>query len=249
MGAVQGNARRRRLEAVKLNSPALYRPHSMSQTLVIVESPSKCRKIEEYLGAGYTCIASYGHIRHLPDLTCIGPAPGYKLKFKRLPSRGTSGGRIAALKSAAARADRVILATDDDREGEAIAWHLKEVLRLPDSTPRSVFREVTRAAVRAAIGSPRQLDMDKVKAQWARQAMDLMVGFRISPVLWAGIQRPGGRGQGGLSAGRCQTPALRLVYDAHKEAGCAQGDLVYKTAALFTKGSASGHPGLDASVR
>ena len=88
----------------------------MSRTLVIVESPSKCRKIEEFLGPGYTCIASYGHIRHLPDLKCIGPPPGYKLKFKPLPGRGAAGARIAALKSAAAKADQVILATDDDRE-------------------------------------------------------------------------------------------------------------------------------------
>lgn len=210
----------------------------MSGTLIIVESPAKCKKIESFLGPGYKCLASYGHIRELPNLKCIGPPPRYKLSFRLISAKASS--HIPKLKKAAASAASVILATDDDREGEAIAWHLKETLGLPASVSRAVFREITKEAICAAIRSPRCIDMNKVRAQWARQTMDLMVGFRISPVLWAGIKRPGGKGGSSLSAGRCQTPALRLVHDADQEVKASPGELVYKTTGYFTKAALLG---------
>lgn len=203
---------------------------SMCRTLVILESPAKCGKIERFLGACYVCIASYGHIRELKGLDAIkytddgDVVPEYTIIASKAK-------QVARLKAEAARADSVILATDDDREGEAIAWHVREVLGLPDFTPRIVFHEITRNAVEAAMRSPRTINMDVVRAQQAREIIDLTVGFKVSPVLWDKLSK---QTKQGLSAGRCQTPALRLVHDNAEEVAASPGEMVYAATGTFT---------------
>jgi len=172
--------------------------------LLIVESPSKCAKIESYLGPGFKCVASCGHIREIANgLADINHR--FEPKFTLMPDKKA---QVAKLKQAAKAASQVLLATDDDREGEAIAWHIAQVLDLPvATTPRIVFHEITQPAVRKAVNDPpRTINMALVKAQQARQVLDLVVGFKVSPLLWRALYP-------GLSAGRCQTPTLRLVYD------------------------------------
>lgn len=171
--------------------------------LVIVESPAKCGKIQGYLGADYRVVATMGHIRALDEtLDAVGIDRGWEPLYKEL---GTKKDAIIRLRSAAKEASQVILATDDDREGEGIAWHVCFVLKLnPATTQRIVFHEITQPALRAAVAAPRLLDLHKVNAQQARSMLDLLVGFTISRVLWARVAPK-------LSAGRCQTPALRLV--------------------------------------
>jgi len=191
--------------------------------LIIVESPAKCKKIESFLGAGYKCLASYGHIRILKNgLKSIGAdfTPTYTI---------SSSKQVKVLKMAAERATEVILASDDDREGEAIAWHIADTLNLPiDSTKRIIFHEITKSAVLRAMNHPLRIDMNKVRAQQARQILDLLVGYTISPVLWNNIPR-----KKGLSAGRCQTPALRLVYDNQIAIEKTTGQKVYSTIGSF----------------
>ena len=196
----------------------------MHRTLVIVESPAKCKKIETYLGADlYRVMASFGHVRALESMDAIN-LDTFEADYTVTATRQ----RLAELRSAVTAAGgQVLLATDDDREGEAIAWHLCILLGLPvATTPRIVFNEITEPALRAAVAAPRRLDMDKVHSQRTRQIIDLLVGFQVSPVLWRCIAPGGcgggnkqgkGGGGGGLSAGRCQTPALRLVYENHLE--------------------------------
>jgi DNA topoisomerase-1 len=172
--------------------------------LLIVESPSKCAKIESYLGPGFKCVASCGHIREIANgLADINHR--FEPKFTLIPDKKA---QVAKLKQAAKAASQVLLATDDDREGEAIAWHIAQVLDLPiATTPRIVFHEITQPALRQAVTDPpRTINMALVKAQQARQVLDLVVGFKVSPLLWRALYP-------GLSAGRCQTPTLRLVYD------------------------------------
>lgn len=188
-----------------------YIPHRRHQMkLVIVESPAKCKKIEEYLGTPYKCMASYGHFRVLNDLGQIDPAKGYRVAYALDPA-ARKRQQVARLCEAIVQADEVILATDDDREGEAIAWHICDTFGLPvTTTPRAIFHEITEGAVCAAIAAPRTVNMAMVAAAQARQVIDLLVGFKITPLLWryvcANRENP-------LSAGRCQTPALRLIYD------------------------------------
>ena len=186
-------------------------------TLVIVESPAKCAKIGGFLGADYVVVATYGHIRALEE----------GLEFLGIPGLGGSGGgdfdakyhflnkekakAIKGLKEAAEGCTRIILAADDDREGEAIAYSACLLLKQnPATVERAVFHEITREAVCGAVSAPRRLDMNKVWAQQARAILDMMVGFTISPLLWKHVGS-------GLSAGRCQTPALRLVYEREEE--------------------------------
>lgn len=178
--------------------------------LVIVESPAKCSKIAGFLGAGYKVIASMGHIRTLEEqLEAVGIDRDFEPRMRFMTKE--KGKAIAAIKEAAADAEEVILAADDDREGEAIAYSIAVLLRLdPRSTKRAVFHEITKPAVTAAVANPRLLDMNKVNAQMARAQLDMMVGFTISPLLWKHVER-------GLSAGRCQTPALRFVCDREDE--------------------------------
>jgi len=183
-------------------------------TLIIVESPAKCKKIEEYLGAGYKCMASYGHIRELPSLKNVDIENGFIPHYEPI-NNAIKNKNIKMLKLAVEAYDDVILATDDDREGEAIAWHLCEVLGLPiERTKRIVFHEITEHALREAIQKPTTINMNLVRAQQARQILDLLVGFKISPVLWKRITY---NKENALSAGRCQTPALRLIYENELE--------------------------------
>ena len=202
----------------------------MGRTLVVLESPAKCSKIERYLGPEYTCVASYGHIRELKGLDAVRytAAGGIEPQYTVIPAKAK---QVSRLKAAARAADVVILATDDDREGEAIAWHVCEVLGLPVSTPRIVFHEITQHALRRAVASPRTLDMSVVRAQQAREIIDLTVGFRISPVLWDKLAKQTKRG---LSAGRCQTPALRLVHENAEAVAASPGEVVYAATGTFT---------------
>jgi DNA topoisomerase-1 len=204
------------------------------RTLIIVESPAKCQKIESYLGKDkYMCLASFGHIREIEDgLKSIDVDHEFKTKFAIMSSKHT---QVSKLRAAIAAADEVILATDDDREGEAIAWHLCQVFNLSvDSTKRIIFHEITESALKAAIAAPRTIDMSLVHAQQARQILDLIVGYKISPVLWTYVAHTN------LSAGRCQTPALRLIHDNYKEiedanTGGGGATMVYSVSGIFTK--------------
>jgi DNA topoisomerase-1 len=170
--------------------------------LVIVESPAKCKKIASFL-PGARVMATMGHIRTLEqDLDAIGLDSDFALRYTFMKEKS---GTMNAIKEAAAKAKTVYLCADDDREGEAIAYSVACLLKKdPLSFPRSVFHEITETAVKKAIANPRKIDMDKVYAQQARSVLDMMIGFTISPLLWKFVGR-------GLSAGRCQTPALRLV--------------------------------------
>lgn len=177
--------------------------------LVIVESPAKCSKIQGFLGAGWRVIASLGHIRHLKeDLDAVGLDRDFNAEWEFMKEKAKA---INQIKDAAKQATTIYLASDDDREGELIAYSVLLLLKLdPATTPRAVFHEITATAVQAAVANPRRLDMNKVNAAQARAILDMMVGFTISPLLWKAVGPA-------LSAGRCQTPALRLVVDREKE--------------------------------
>jgi DNA topoisomerase-1 len=198
--------------------------------LVIVESPAKCKKIESYLGNGYKCIASFGHIREIANgLKSIDIKNNYDVVFKTIKSKGKY---IKSLRDFIKKSSEIILATDDDREGEAIAWHICKTFNLPiSSTKRIIFHEITKSAIKTAINNPTVINMNTVNAQLARQVLDLLVGYTISPILWKHISR---NTKGSLSAGRCQTPALRLVYEQHKLINNSPGKKVYETTATFT---------------
>ena len=182
---------------------------SKPANLVIVESPSKAKTIGKYLGPDYAVKASMGHLRDLPKSTMgVDLENGFIPRY--IPVKGKED-LIKELKTAAAAAQMVYLATDPDREGEAISWHLKELLNLPDSKARRVtFNEITQKVVRESIQSPRQIDYDLVDAQQARRILDRIVGYELSPLLWKKVRR-------GLSAGRVQSVATRLVVDRENE--------------------------------
>lgn len=181
--------------------------------LVIVESPSKCKKIEQFLNkhnplTSYKCIASYGHIRELNGLESIIINDNFKPMFIESKSKKE---QIAKIKRAINESGEVILATDDDREGEAIAWHICEVFNLSiENTKRILFHEITEKALHIAIENPTRVNVPAVHAQIARQVLDILVGYKLSPLLWKYVEN-------GLSAGRCQTPALRIIYENQKE--------------------------------
>ena len=201
-----------------------------TNSLVIVESPAKCKKIESYLGPGYKCLASFGHLRELPDLKHIDKdfSPSFTIIDNDLKRK-----QIDVLRKAIAATDEVILATDDDREGEAIAWHICKLFDLPvERTKRIVFHEITESAIQQAIKNPRTINMNIVNAQQSRQILDLLVGFKISPTLWKHIAR---NKDNSLSAGRCQTPAVKLVYENQKEIDKNPGELIYQITGYFTK--------------
>ena len=183
----------------------------MADNLVIVESPAKARTIERYLGSGYQVLASYGHIRDLPksDFAVeVGNGDGCHLVYE-VPA--SSKKHVAALRKAAREAEVVWLAPDLDREGESIAWHIAEVLGLDvDTTNRVTFDEITEGAIREAFANPRHLNTALVDAQQARRAVDRIVGYRLSPVLWRTVSS-------GISAGRVQSVALRLIVDREDE--------------------------------
>lgn len=190
--------------------------HTMTRTLIIVESPSKCKKIAEY--AGHPCVATCGHFREIAD-GLRGISDRFEPTFKLINDKKS----VMVNLRKTAKDCRIILATDDDREGEAIAWHLCQFLCLPvESTPRIVFHEITKTAIQEAMRNPGTINMAVVRAQQARQVLDLMVGYRISPFLWK---------SSALSAGRCQTPTLRLVYDNHQLDRTL--NIKYRTTAIF----------------
>ena len=181
----------------------------MPKNLVIVESPPKAKTIEGYLGGDYKVTSSYGHVRDLPkDDTGVDIENGFRPTYQVSPDKKEV---IAQLKKLVKDAETIYLASDDDREGEAISWHLKEVLNLDDEhTKRIVFREITKKAILNAIQSPRGIDLDLVNAQQARRILDRIVGYELSPLLWKKIKR-------GLSAGRVQSVAVRLVVERERE--------------------------------
>lgn len=208
----------------------MSKKYSTTKTLLIVESPAKCKKIEEFLGPGYKCIASFGHLRELPSLSNIKIEEDFKPTYQII-NNALKKKQIEILKKEIKNADEVIIATDNDREGEGIAFHLLELFKLSSNTKRIVFNEVTEKALQQAVKFPRTIDMNMVHAQQARQILDLLVGFKITPMLWKFISQ---NSEKSLSAGRCQTPALRLVYDNQKEIDGADNKKVFNTTGYFT---------------
>ena len=181
----------------------------MAHYLVIVESPAKVKTIKKFLGAQYEVVASNGHVRDFPK-SQFGIDVDHDYEPKYITIRG-KGDILAKLRKEAKKADKVYLATDPDREGEAISWHLSKALGLEDKKMyRITFNEITKSAVKESIKHAREIDMDLVDAQQARRMVDRMVGYRISPILWAKVKR-------GLSAGRVQSVALRLIADREEE--------------------------------
>jgi DNA topoisomerase I len=185
----------------------------MSRNLVIVESPAKAKTIERYLGPGYTVLASYGHVRDLPEnpgknQLGVDVDHDFQPVYEVVADRKK---QLAAIQKAAAKADMVYLATDLDREGEAIAWHVAEAAQLaPERTLRVTFSEITEAAIKRAFAQPRSIDLNLVDAQQARRVVDRLVGYTLSPLLWRKVRA-------GLSAGRVQSVAVRLVVDRERE--------------------------------
>ena len=181
----------------------------MAKYLVIVESPAKVKTIKKFLGKNYEVVASNGHVRDLPK-SQLGVDVDHDFEPKYITIRG-KGDILAMLRKEAKKADKVYLATDPDREGEAISWHLSKALKLEeDDVNRISFNEITQSAVKASLKQPRKIDMNLVNAQQARRILDRMVGYKISPLLWAKVKR-------GLSAGRVQSVALRIICDREDE--------------------------------
>lgn len=203
----------------------------MTKNLVIVESPAKAKTIEKYLGKDFHVLSSVGHIRSIVKKTKDGTPPidvqnGFKTQYEVDPEKKKV---ITELKKQVKLVgpENVWLATDEDREGEAIAWHLCEVLKLdPKNTKRIVFHEITKGAIEEAIKSPRTVDMNLVQAQQARQILDRIVGFELSPVVWQKV--PGGK-----SAGRVQSPAVRLLVEREREIAKFEGSFQFKVTAVF----------------
>ena len=187
----------------------------MADNLVIVESPAKAKTIKKYLGRDFDVLASYGHVRDLvPKEGAVDPDNGFAMKYQALEKNER---HVDAIARSLRKAKALYLATDPDREGEAIAWHLKEILSARGDLDgkdvhRVVFYEITRNAIRAAVGQPRGLSLELVNAQQARRALDYLVGFNLSPLLWKKVRR-------GLSAGRVQSPALRMICEREEEIG------------------------------
>lgn len=202
----------------------------MSKNLVIVESPAKAKTIENYLGTDFTVKSSFGHVRDLPEHDMgvdveHGFQPSYEISSDKVKV-------IAELKKLAKESE-VWLATDDDREGEAISWHLKEALGLPDDTKRIVFREITKTALQNAIQKPRIIDVDLVDAQQARRILDRLVGYELSPVLWKKIRI----GKTNLSAGRVQSVAVRIIVEREREIDAFKSKGSFKVTAHFDLGN------------
>lgn len=197
----------------------------MSKNLVIVESPAKAKTIEGYLGKDFKVASSYGHVRDLPKGDkAIDIKNRFKPTYEVTPDKKEV---IKNLKNLAKDAETIYLASDDDREGEAISWHLKEVLKLKDeNTRRIVFREITKNAITKAIENPRGIDIDLVNAQQARRILDRLVGFELSPILWKKIKT-------GLSAGRVQSVAVRLIVDREREIEAHNAKSSYRITAQF----------------
>src|SRR3954467_12290437 len=209
----------------------------MAENLVIVESPAKAKTIKKYLGKDFEVLASYGHVRDLvPKEGAVDPEHGFAMKY-RIIERNEK--HVEAISKSLRKASTLYLATDPDREGEAISWHLYELLKergdLKDkAVHRVAFYEITKTAIRAAIQEPRELSMDLVNAQQARRALDYLVGFNLSPLLWKKVRR-------GLSAGRVQSPALRMICEREHEISIFQPQ-EYWTLEAEGEHSAQGFP-------
>ncbi len=178
------------------------------RTLIIVESPTKAKTIERFLGKDYVVRASMGHIRDLPKSN-LGVDVEHHYAPHYITIRG-KGDVIKVLKDETKKADRILLASDPDREGEAIAWHLQQYLGLPEEACRIRFNEITKTAIKKAVQAPEKIDIDKVEAQQARRILDRLVGYKISPLLWKKVKK-------GLSAGRVQSVAVRLICEREEE--------------------------------
>ena len=204
----------------------------MTKNLVIVESPAKAKTIEKYLGKDFHVLSSVGHIRSIVKKTKDGTPPidvknGFTTQYEVDPEKKKI---ITELKKAAKESEQIWLATDEDREGEAIAWHLCEVLKLdPTKTKRIVFHEITKSAIEEAVKNPRTVDMSLVQAQQARQILDRLVGFELSPVVWQKV--PGGK-----SAGRVQSPAVRLLVEREREIEKFEGSFQFRVTAELGDG-------------
>jgi len=209
--------------------------------LIIVESPAKCSKIQGFLGPGNKVIASMGHIRALAHtLDAVGIEKNFDPTYEFMKEKSKA---IAMLKDAAKGATSVVLCADDDREGEAIAYSIALLLKLnPLTNPRAAFREITKNAVLDALQAPRTIDMNRVNSQQARAMLDMMVGFTISPLLWKHVG-----GMAALSAGRCQTPALRMVCDVESVIESFKSEASWSLTGTFT--SAAGVAGVAASAK
>src|SRR5882757_1934486 len=185
----------------------------MADNLVIVESPAKAKTIKKYLGKDFEVLASYGHVRDLrPKEGAVDPEHGFAMQYQVLEKNER---HVDAISKTLRKSKALYLATDPDREGEAIAWHLKEILEERGdldgkAVHRVVFYEITKNAIREAVAQPRGLSFDLVNAQQARRALDYLVGFNLSPLLWKKVRR-------GLSAGRVQSPALRMICEREEE--------------------------------
>ncbi len=211
----------------------------MAKNLLIVESPAKAKTINKYLGKDFHVLASYGHVRDLkPKEGAVDTEHGFTMAYEVIERNQK---HVDAIAKAAKLADDIYLATDLDREGEAISWHISEILKERGLTEgkqlhRVVFSEITPKAIKAAVAAPRQLSHDLVDAQQARRALDYLVGFNLSPVLWRKVQR-------GLSAGRVQSPALRMIVEREEEIEA------FKAREYWTIGAAMKHPDGDFSAR
>jgi DNA topoisomerase-1 len=192
----------------------MSKKYKTTTSLVIVESPAKCKKIEQYLGPGYKCVASYGHLRALPSLKHIDIDNNFAATYDII-DESMKKKQVELLRKEIKEASEVILATDNDREGEAISWHICDLYKLDiTKTKRIIFNEITETAIQKAIQMPIRVNMNMVNAQQTRQILDLLIGFKISPMLWKFISR---KSEKSLSAGRCQTPALKLIYENQQD--------------------------------
>ena len=198
----------------------------MAKNLVIVESPAKAKTIEKFLGSDYQVESSYGHIADLPSKEIgVDVENGFKPKYEVSADKKAL---VTKLKGLAKNAEMVWLASDEDREGEAISWHLSEELKLdPKKTKRIVFHEITKNAILKAIDNPREIDYNLVNAQQARRVLDRLVGYELSPVLWKKVK-------GGLSAGRVQSVSVRLIVEREREIEGFKADASYSVTAEFT---------------
>ena len=201
-------------------------PSGKSPCLVIVESPAKARTINKYLGRGYTVLASMGHVRDLPKKSiAVDVNNSFEPTYEAIPTRKKI---ITSLKKAAKGSNPVYLATDLDREGEAIAWHLAETLGLkPEQCRRVIFNAITKTAIQQAFTNPHQIDMDKVNAQQARRVLDRIVGYEISPLLWKKVAR-------GLSAGRVQSVAVKVIVDRERQISAFVPEEYWKISGIFS---------------
>ena len=199
--------------------------------LVVVELPAKAKTIEKYLGSGHRVLASFGHVRDLPPKDgSVDPEQGFEMQWQVSPDRSK---QLKAIADEAKKAETLVLATDPDREGEAISWHVQEVLRqkkvLPKHVQRVTFNAITNSAVTEAMKKPRELDEDLIDAYKARRALDYLVGFTLSPILWRKL--PGAK-----SAGRVQSVALRLIVDREREIEVFKPQEYWSVVATFEMG-------------